>query len=175
MVGVPGPRWILVLTLALSVGPACPHQGAGDDDISGADDDTSTDDDDTPTRADVVAVAATGEPGAYAFSVTLHSPDTGCEQYADWWEVLGPAGTLIFRRILQHSHVDEQPFTRGGEPVAVQAEDSVIVRAHMNELGYGGAAMHGNASDGFEPAPDVGADFAPDVETLEPLPEECLW
>ncbi len=148
---------------------------AADDDASAADDDASGDDDAPPERADVQAVTASGDPGEYAFSVTVRSPDTGCDQYADWWEVVSPDGELLFRRILQHSHVDEQPFTRGGEPVPIQPDDTLVVRAHMNELGYGGAAMRGSVAAGFEPASDIGADFAPELESQEPLPEECLW
>ncbi len=169
----------MVLGLAglLALAAGCRGEGAGDDDAS--DDDASGDDDTSdggiPTLADVVAVAVSGDPGEYVFSVTVHSPDTGCEQYADWWEVLDPGGTLLFRRILQHSHVDEQPFTRGGEPVPAQPADEVIVRAHMNELGYGGQAMRGTAAGAFAPAPDIDATFAPGVETQEPLPEDCLW
>ena len=40
------------------------------------------------SAAAVTAVTATGAPGTYTFSVTVESPDTGCAQYADWWEVL---------------------------------------------------------------------------------------
>ncbi|MEM7135611.1 MAG: hypothetical protein AAF500_03480, partial [Myxococcota bacterium] len=100
--------------------------------------------------AKVVSVQASGASGAYTFSVTVSSPDTGCDQYADWWEVLTPDGTLLYRRILQHSHVDEQPFTRSGGPVDATASDRVIVRAHMNPTGYGGAAFSGSVDSGFE-------------------------
>jgi hypothetical protein len=64
----------------------------------------------------VVAVEVTGEPGARAFTVTVRSPDTGCERYADLWEVVSTDGDLRYRRVLAHSHVDEQPFTRSGGP-----------------------------------------------------------
>ena len=65
-------------------------------------------------HADVTAVSATGEAGAYTFDATVRSPDTGCNSYADWWEVVSPNGELLYRRVLLHSHVDEQPFTRSG-------------------------------------------------------------
>lgn len=38
--------------------------------------------------ADVTSVIISGEDSQYQFMVTISSPDTGCEQYADWWEVL---------------------------------------------------------------------------------------
>ena len=82
--------------------------------------------------ADVIGISVSGDPGSYTFSVTVESPDTGCGQYADWWEVVSPEGRLIYRRVLLHSHVDEQPFTRSGGPVDVQPSETVIVQAHMN-------------------------------------------
>jgi hypothetical protein len=128
----------------------------------------------TQPRADVTAVTVSGEPGAYRFSVTVASPDTGCTQYADWWEVLSEDGELLYRRVLQHSHVDEQPFTRSGGPVAIAAETAVIVRAHMNTGGYGGAALRGTAAGGFA-AVELDAGFAAGVEGVAPLPEGCAF
>lgn len=124
--------------------------------------------------AGVTAVTVSGEPGAYQFSVTVASPDTGCEQYADWWEVLSEDGRLLYRRVLLHSHVDEQPFTRSGGPVPVTADTVVVVRAHMSNGGYGGAAFTGSVDRGFE-AVEPGAGFAPDVEALPPQPEGCAF
>jgi hypothetical protein len=127
------------------------------------------------TLADVLNVSISGAQGAYTFAVTVDSPDTGCDQYSDWWEVLTPEGELLYRRILLHSHVNEQPFTRQGGPVPVQSQQTVIVRAHMSNLGYGGAAMRGTVEGGFEPAPDIKEDFAPEVETQAPQPLFCLY
>src|SRR5262252_1297487 len=62
--------------------------------------------------AHVVQVQVSGNAGAFSFSVTVRSPDSGCARYADWWEVVSTDGKLLHRRILMHSHVDEQPFTR---------------------------------------------------------------
>ena len=94
--------------------------------------------------ADVLAVQATGQPGAYEFSVSIRSPDKGCAQYADWWEVVSKDSKLLYRRVLLHSHVDEQPFTRSGGPVPIQPDTVVWVRAHMNNSGYGGIAFMGS-------------------------------
>jgi hypothetical protein len=122
--------------------------------------------------ADVQDVSVTGIDLEYSFSVTLKSPDTGCRQYADWWEVISPDGELIYRRILLHSHVNEQPFTRSGGPVEIEKDQEVIVRAHMNNTGYGGMALQGTVSGGFEKIV-LAADFADSLEKEDPLPTGC--
>ncbi|MCK7579497.1 MAG: hypothetical protein MZV65_29830 [Chromatiales bacterium] len=121
-------------------------------------------------KADVLAVQASGAPGAYQFNVTIRSPDTGCARYADWWEVLSEDGRLLYRRVLLHSHVGEQPFTRSGGPVPVQPGTVVWVRAHMNPAGYGGRALRGSVMAGFTAA-ELPADFAAGVAGQAPLPE----
>lgn len=50
--------------------------------------------------AEVSEVKATGQANKYTFAVTVKSPDTGCDRYADWWEVITPEGELIYRRVL---------------------------------------------------------------------------
>ncbi len=124
--------------------------------------------------AEVLSVAISGGESAYQFSVEIRSPDTGCEQYADWWEVISEDGELLYRRILAHSHVSEQPFTRSGGPVEISADTTVTVRAHMYPHGYGGAAFRGSAQGGFE-ALQLEADFATDLETADPLPDGCAF
>jgi hypothetical protein len=124
--------------------------------------------------ADVLSVQVSGDPGAYSFAVKVKSPDTGCDRYADWWEVLGEDGRLIYRRVLLHSHVDEQPFTRSGGPVEIDAGTVVWVRAHMNPEGYGGAALKGSAENGFEQA-ELAANSAADVADQAPLPDSCAF
>ncbi|MBT8494399.1 MAG: hypothetical protein KJO07_15190 [Deltaproteobacteria bacterium] len=115
-----------------------------------------------------------GAPGGYQFDVTVASPDTGCSQYADWWEVVRPDGQLVYRRILAHSHVKEQPFTRAGGPVAIDPDDQVIVRAHMaGGAGYGGTAFSGSPSVGFSADSAIGADWHPELAKTKPLPEDC--
>ena len=126
------------------------------------------------TLADVISVDVSGEPGAYQFTVGVRSPDEGCDQYADWWEVLTEEGELIYRRILAHSHVDEQPFRRSGGSIPVNAETVLIVRAHMHPTGYGGAAMKGSVQAGFEPMV-LPSDFAASLEETPPLPEDCAF
>ena len=122
----------------------------------------------------VISVEAVGDSNAYRFSVEIASPDTGCDQYADWWEVLTEGGDLVYRRILAHSHVDEQPFVRSGGPVAIDADTVVIVRAHMNPSGYGGTGMMGTVDTGFAKIP-FNPDFAPEVEDDPPQPTGCAF
>lgn len=124
--------------------------------------------------ADVVSVEVTGDPNRYQFSVEIASPDEGCHQYADWWEVLTEEGDLIYRRILAHSHVDEQPFVRSGGPVAIGADTVVVVRAHMHPGGYGGRVMRGTVRMGFEEM-EFDPDFAVEVESEPPLPTGCAF
>ncbi len=124
--------------------------------------------------ANVIGAEAGGNSGGYTFSVRISSPDTGCDQYADWWEVLDEEGNLIYRRILAHSHVNEQPFVRSGGPVAVTADDIVWVRAHMNPGGYGGMAFKGSVETGFQEA-ELDPQFAAEAATLAPLPNGCAF
>ena len=126
------------------------------------------------SSAAVTAVSVAGESRNFSFSVTIESPDTGCTQYADWWEVLSPNGELIYRRILTHSHVDEQPFTRSGSPVEITAIDEVIVRAHMNSVGYGSQVFRGSVEAGFS-AETVDSAFAEELEISDPLPNSCAF
>jgi hypothetical protein len=119
-------------------------------------------------HADVAAVEVEGDVGDYTFSVTIESPDTGCEQYANWWEVVSPDGSrLIYRRILAHSHTDQQPFTRSGGPVVIAPDSTVVVRAHMNTVGYGGQALRGTPAGGFS-AVDLPDDFGDEIDEASP-------
>jgi hypothetical protein len=128
-----------------------------------------------PERADVVAVRAAGSPGAYRFSVTIRSPDRDCTRYASWWEVLDEDGALLYRRILAHSHAQEQPFARAGGPVPVQPEQTVVVRAHLHPDGYGGALFRGSVADGFARWQAAPEGFAPGLATAAPQPQRCLY
>jgi len=122
----------------------------------------------------VTTAVVSGDPGNYTFSVTIQSPDTGCAQYADWWEVIRPDGSLIYRRILTHSHVNEQPFTRSGGPVNITPDDEIIVRAHMNNQGYGEQVLRGSVNQGIL-AESLDASFAIELATSAPLPDGCAF
>jgi len=124
--------------------------------------------------ASVTSVVVSGEAGNYALDVTIESPDTGCNQYADWWEVVRPDGSLVYRRILAHSHVDEQPFTRSGSPVNIASDEEIIVRAHMNNSGYGGQVISGSIEQGLF-ANSLDTAFAVELETTAPLPDGCAF
>ncbi len=128
----------------------------------------------TALAANVVSVEAAGAPQAYQFSVGIASPDRGCRQYADWWEVVTPDGKLVYRRILLHSHAGEQPFVRSGGPVAIGPDTVVWVRAHMHPGGYGGKAMKGTVRGGFREA-IMRAKFAQALEKQAPQPDGCAF
>ena len=126
-------------------------------------------------HADVTKVEVSGSQEVYTFTVTISSPDTGCDQYADWWEVLTEDGdTLIYRRILAHSHVDEQPFPRSGGTVGIAPDEFIYVRAHMNNLGYDTQVFSGNVREGLT-LDSLSTDYAASLAMQEPLPTDCAF
>lgn len=125
-------------------------------------------------EAKVISVESSGKPQNYTFNVGISSPDKGCNQYANWWEVLNQEGKLLYRRILAHSHVNEQPFTRSGGVVAISDTQVVIIRAHMNNLGYGTTVFKGSVKDGFKQT-QLDADFAIEVKSQQPQPSGCAF
>jgi len=126
------------------------------------------------TLSRITAVTSSGEANRYQFSVTLQSPDQGCNAYADWWEVVDESGKLLYRRILAHSHVNEQPFTRSGGPVAIAPDQTVIIRAHFNPTGYSPFAYRGSVVNGFEPTTPAQG-FASERAQESPLPQGCSF
>lgn len=75
----------------------------------------------------------------YAFDVTVRHADTGWDHYANGWEVIGPDGSVLGKRVLFHPHVNEQPFTRSLSGVKIPKPITwVKVRAHDNVHGLGG-------------------------------------
>ena len=125
-------------------------------------------------QAQVIDVAISGEENNYTFNVTVSSPDKGCNQYANWWEVIDLDGNLIYRRILAHSHVDEQPFARSGSGIAISSDTEVYIRVHMNNSSYGSRVLKGSVANGFSTA-DLAADFAKELENEAPLPNGCAF
>jgi len=124
-------------------------------------------------RADVIKVMVTGK-SAYRFNVTLASDETGCQQYADWWEVLDNQGKLLYRRILFHSHPNDQPFARSGGSILLEPGQKVYVRGHMNKLGYVGNVFVGSVSSGFKKAMKSPS-FPKALEKQAPLPDGCAF
>ncbi|MFT4637364.1 MAG: hypothetical protein ACI8T1_000673 [Verrucomicrobiales bacterium] len=122
--------------------------------------------------ADVINVSVCSNENAYNFSVRVSSPDKGCDQYADWWEILREDGDLVYRRVLLHSHVSEQTFTRSGGTVNIGADEIVWIRAHTNNSGYGGQIYQGSVNTGFNPASQSPM-FAYRVGEEALLPDGC--
>jgi hypothetical protein len=91
--------------------------------------------------ADVVAARSRCTlTGVCSFQATLEHADEGESHYADRWEVVAPDGTVLGTRVLQHPHVDEQPFTRTLNGVKIPtAIKTVTIRAHDSVHGFGGA------------------------------------
>lgn len=125
-------------------------------------------------NATVTKVEFSGEENAYTFNVTIASTDIGCDQYADWWEVIDMEGNLVYRRILTHSHVNEQPFTRSGGAVTISETTEVYVRAHMNNSGYGSSVQKGSVTTGFA-ASELDVEFAQSLAETAPLPDGCAF
>lgn len=124
--------------------------------------------------ARITEVTVSGEENQYNFNVTIASPDLGCNQYADWWEVIDLDGNLMYRRVLGHSHVNEQPFARSGGPVAISETTQVYIRAHMNTSSYGSQVFKGSVADGFAPD-NLDSEFAQALEEVAPLPNGCAF
>lgn len=124
--------------------------------------------------ADITEVTTSPMNSGYSFNVTISSPDKGCNQYADWWEVIDQNGSLLYRRILSHSHVNEQPFTRSGGLVGVEENQKVWIRAHMNNQGYGGITFFGSVSAGFQ-SKEMPDGFALGLDQIAPLPGGCAF
>ena len=73
------------------------------------------------------------------FNVTLRHADTGWSHYADQWDVVGPDGKVLAKRVLYHPHVNEQPFTRSLSGVKIPADiKTVTIRGRDNVHKYGG-------------------------------------
>mgnify|MGYP006287481843 CR=1 FL=1 len=91
--------------------------------------------------AQVLHVAAEKETsGGWSFSVKVRHADTGWDHYANLWEVVDTeTGEVLGSRELLHPHVNEQPFIRSLNGVAIpEAVEQVAVRARCNQHGFEG-------------------------------------
>ncbi|WP_438712020.1 hypothetical protein ACSTS3_06055 [Aquimarina muelleri] len=131
-------------------------------------------DNNSNSEAKVTSVSVTSIENGYSFSVGIQSPDKGCDQYANWWEVISEDKKLIYRRVLAHSHVHEQPFVRSGGPVKITKEQKVYIRVHMNTTGYSTKMYTGSIAKGFKKS-TLDIAFASNLETVEPLPNGCAF
>lgn len=132
---------------------------------------TSTD---SRSNAYIRAVDVSTSEGTYRLHVKVESYDTGCDNYADWWEVLDARHQLLYRRILVHSHVNEQPFTRSGLVANLQKDQRVFIRVHKNVDGYGKNIFVGSISERFsELKEDIVFDAG--IERSLPQPSGCAF
>jgi hypothetical protein len=93
----------------------------------------------TAGEADVVFVEAVQEDAEmWSFGVTVRHDDRDPHHWADWWRVTTPDGRELGRRVLLHSHVDEQPFTRDARVRIPRDIRIVVVEAHDKVHGLSG-------------------------------------
>ncbi|SFD12446.1 hypothetical protein [Tropicimonas isoalkanivorans] len=97
----------------------------------------------TPTMADPAVIEgarAVKNGGDWTVSVTLRHGDTGWEDYADGWRVIGPEGEVLGTRELAHPHETEQPFTRSLSGVTIPEDIAVVeIEARTSTGGWEGA------------------------------------
>ena len=98
-----------------------------------------------PAMADpavIETVEARAASSGWQFSVTLRHGDTGWDDYADGWRVLGPDGSVLGTRVLAHPHVNEQPFTRSLSGVAIpEGVSEVRIEASTSPEGWSGQSQ----------------------------------
>jgi hypothetical protein len=69
--------------------------------------------------------------------VTLEHNDSGWDHYADNWRVVDAEGNVLGYRLLQHPHVNEQPFTRDLAGVKVpDGITTIYIKAHDKVHGW---------------------------------------
>ncbi len=93
-------------------------------------------------KADVVFVEVRQENAdTWTFAVTVRHDDRDPDHWADWWRVRTVDGRELGRRVLLHSHVGEQPFTRDERIRIPRDVRTVVVEANDKEHGLGGATV----------------------------------
>jgi hypothetical protein len=97
----------------------------------------------TQTLADpavIKSAKAVQNGGNWTISVTLRHGDTGWDDYADGWRVIGPEGEVLGTRELVHPHEAEQPFTRSLSGVTIpEGITAVEIEARTSTGGWEGA------------------------------------
>jgi hypothetical protein len=92
--------------------------------------------------ANVMHVEAVEESdGWWRWVVTVRHDDRDPDHWADWWRARTSDGRELGRRVLLHSHVGEQPFTRDERIRLPAGVSMVVVEAHDKVHGLGGAAV----------------------------------
>ena len=127
----------------------------------------------TPVFADVLTVGFGGGNLNYQVTVTISSPDTSCEQYADWWEVLTPDGQLIFRQTFDGPHLDKQPFAATAQAVPIESNVAYIYRVHVFPHGYGGAFKFQDQTGKVSSDTTDYASSFPELADADPQPPAC--
>jgi hypothetical protein len=122
------------------------------------------------------------DPMPNALEVTIQSPDQDCDYYADWWEILTLDGQLVERRLIDQVHPkEEQPFTDRLEGLTLDADQEVLVRAHLHRFdqrsqqdnsGYTDQALQGSLTQGFHLV-RISEQYASWLEDDEPQPAPC--
>lgn len=98
-------------------------------------------------QADVVFVEIRQEDAdTWTFAVTVRHDDRDPDHWADWWRVRSVDGRQLGRRVLLHSHVGEQPFTRDERIRIPRDVRTVVVEAHDKVHGLGGATVTADLS-----------------------------
>jgi len=77
----------------------------------------------------------------FRISVTLSHADTGWDHYANAWQALDENGEVIGERVLQHPHVNEQPFTRSLTLTIPEAVKLITIKGQDLVHGLGGKMM----------------------------------
>lgn len=91
---------------------------------------------------DILGVKLEKSGAVLQVAVTLMHPDTGWDHYVDGWEVLDAEGNRLGYRLLHHPHVEEQPFTRSLNNLALpDGTQEIFVRAHCSVDGWSSEAF----------------------------------
>ncbi|WP_091432594.1 hypothetical protein [Aliiroseovarius sediminilitoris] len=95
----------------------------------------------TPVFADdaqIVGATVTPADVGWTVSVTIAHEETGWDDYADEWRIENWVGDTLGTRVLQHPHVNEQPFTRSLKEVTLpQGTEAIWIRARTSVDGWG--------------------------------------